>query len=62
VLSNRRTCGNLVVAIAAALLLASCGVATPAWGPNSPRDGAGQYVDPRLGTPLPGQTMGYDSM
>jgi hypothetical protein len=53
---------QLAVAIAAALLLAGCIAVAPAWGPNSPRDGAGQFVDPRLGTPLPGQTMGYDSM
>jgi hypothetical protein len=59
---SRRSCGQLAAAVAAALLLAGCAAATPAWGPNSPRDGAGQFVDPHLGTPLPGQTMGYDSM
>jgi hypothetical protein len=47
--------------IVTALLLAGC-AATPSSGRNSPRDGAGQIVDPRLGTPLPGQTMGYDAM
>jgi hypothetical protein len=59
-IGSGRICGHLAVAIAVALFLASCAAATPAWGPNSPRDGAGYYVDPRLGTPLPGQTMGYD--
>ena len=57
---GRRSCGQLAIAVAAALLLAGCAAATPAWGPNSPRNGEGQFVDPILGTPLPGQTMGHD--
>jgi hypothetical protein len=60
VVRKRRSHADLALAIVAALLLAGCAAATPAWGPNSPRDGAGQFVDPRLGTPLPGQTIGYN--
>jgi hypothetical protein len=36
------------------VVLAGCGPATPTWGPNSPRNGAGQPVDPIYGTPIPG--------
>lgn len=39
---------------ALALLLGGCGQATPAWGPGTPRNGAGQPVDAIYGTPLPG--------
>ncbi|MGO8917738.1 MAG: hypothetical protein ACLQJR_17685 [Stellaceae bacterium] len=39
-----------------AMLLAGCSEARPAWGPGTPRNGAGQPVDPTLGTPLPGYT------
>ena len=39
---------------ALAMLLAGCGQARPAWGPGTPRNGAGQPVDPIYGTPLPG--------
>ena len=61
VVRHRRSGADVAVMIVAVLSLAAC-AATPAWEPNSPRNGAGQFVDPRLGTPLPGQTMGYDSM
>lgn len=40
--------------IAAAILLGGCAQATPAWGPGTPRNGAGQPVDAVYGTPLPG--------
>lgn len=40
---------------AAALLLGGCAAAQgPLWGPNSPRNGADQPVDPVYGTPIPG--------
>jgi hypothetical protein len=58
--SKRRPYGGLAVAITIVLALAGCAAATPAWGPGSPRNGADQYVDPVYGTPLPGQTMGYN--
>jgi hypothetical protein len=39
-----------------AILLGGCAGARPAWGPSTPRNGAGQPVDPTFGTPLPGYT------
>lgn len=39
---------------ALALSLAACAQATPSWGPDSPRNGAGEPVDRVFGTPLPG--------
>lgn len=36
------------------MLLASCADTHPMWGPNSPRNGAMQPVDPIYGTPIPG--------
>jgi hypothetical protein len=39
---------------ALAVVLAGCGEATPTWGPGSPRNGAGQPVNPIYGTPIPG--------
>jgi hypothetical protein len=39
---------------ALAIMLAGCADATPTWGPNTPRNGAGQPVDQILGTPIPG--------
>lgn len=42
-----------VLALGILALLASC-AATPAFGPGSPRDGAGEPVNPTFGTPLPG--------
>jgi hypothetical protein len=43
-------------------LLAACDLPppTPTWGPNSPRNGAGQPVDPVLGTVIPGYPRTYD--
>jgi hypothetical protein len=41
----------------AAMLLAGCSASRPAWGPGTPRNGAGQPVDPIYGTPLPGYPM-----
>ena len=38
----------------AAMLLGGCDQARPAWGPGTPRNGAGQPIDPTYGTPLPG--------
>lgn len=47
-------------ALGAMLLLAGCAPSTgPMWGPNSPRNGAGQPVDPVYGTPIPGYTTPY---
>jgi len=60
---NKFAAPTWIAALIAALpiLLAGCTPTNgPLWGPNSPRNGAGQFVDPVLGTPLPGQTMGYD--
>ena len=42
-----------VLALFTAVLLAACS-ATPEFGPDSPRNGAGQPVDGTYGTPLPG--------
>jgi hypothetical protein len=39
---------------AIALCVGACAQATPAWGPGTPRNGAGQPVDAIYGTPLPG--------
>lgn len=39
---------------AIALSLGARAQATPAWGPGTPRNGAGQPVDAIYGTPLPG--------
>jgi hypothetical protein len=53
----RRGMGKLVAIgiYAAALLVAGCAATRgPAWGPNSPRNGADQPVDPVYGTPIPG--------
>jgi len=59
---NQRDRACAAVSILLLLVLAGCAQSTPAWGPNSPRNGAGQLVDPVYGTPLPGQTMGFDAM
>jgi hypothetical protein len=58
---NKLAAPARIAALIAALpiLLAGC-TPTPLWGADSPRNGAGQFVDPVLGTPLPGQTMGYN--
>jgi hypothetical protein len=42
------------------LLLGGC-VQTdgPLYRPDSPRDGAGNVVDPVYGTPIPGSSLGY---
>jgi hypothetical protein len=37
-----------------AVLLAARVDTTPLWGPDSPRNGAQQPVDPVYGTPIPG--------
>lgn len=43
----------------AAVVLASCNTTTgPLYGPNSPRNGAGDVVDPQLGTIIPGYPTG----
>ncbi len=46
----------ITLAFAAALLVLAGCTATegPLWGPNSPRNGANQPVDPVYGTPIPG--------
>ena len=41
----------------AALSLAACGDTTPLWGPDSPRNGAQQPVDPVYGTSIPGYPL-----
>jgi predicted small lipoprotein YifL len=43
-----------LIAAALSLTLAACADKTPLWGPNSPRNGAMQPVDPVYGTPIPG--------
>jgi hypothetical protein len=42
--------------VAMAALLAACTLPPPMplWGPDSPRNGAQQPVDPVYGTPIPG--------
>jgi hypothetical protein len=40
-----------------AVLLAACSDTTPLWGPDSPRNGAQQPVDPVYGTPIPGDPL-----
>lgn len=45
--------GRTVLALCTLLLLAAC-ASTPEYGPGTPRNGAGQPVDPTFGTPLPG--------
>jgi hypothetical protein len=57
---NHRNRARVAVGVVVLLVLAGCAQSTPAWGPDSPRNGAGQFVHPVYGTPLPGQTMGYD--
>jgi hypothetical protein len=59
---NQRDRARGAMGILLLLVLAGCAQSTPAWGPNSPRNGAGQFVDPVYGTSSPGQTDGYDSM
>jgi hypothetical protein len=49
----------MIALLAAAILLGSCNDAHPLYGPNSPRNGMGQPVDPIYGTPLPGGPGGY---
>jgi hypothetical protein len=46
--------GRTALALCTLVLLAACAAATPEYGPSSPRNGAGQPVDPTIGTPLPG--------
>lgn len=51
--------GMLLSGLAAlALLLAGCGDTHPLYGPDTPRNGRGQPVDPIYGTPLPGTPLG----
>jgi len=42
------------------LLFGACNDAHPAYGPATPRNGAGMPVDPIYGTPLPGIPKPYD--
>ena len=44
---------------AAAILLAGCNDAQPLYGPDTPRNGVGQPVDPIYGTSLPGTGRYY---
>lgn len=64
-MTRNRTDGNrtgLPILLAAFLALCSaiglslggCARATPSWGPDTPRNGAGQPVDPVYGIPIPG--------
>jgi hypothetical protein len=48
-----------LIASGLALLLAGCNLPppTPMWGPDSPRNGALQPVDPAYGTPIPGYPL-----
>jgi hypothetical protein len=44
-----------VIALTALLTVAGCTpTAGPLWTPETPRNGAGQPVDPVYGTPIPG--------
>lgn len=43
---------------ALALLLAGCNDAHPLYGPDTPRNGRDQPVDPVYGIPLPGTPLG----
>ena len=52
--TRRRSLRLTLILLALGSLLAACGDATPLWGPNSPRNGADQPVDPVYGTPIPG--------
>jgi hypothetical protein len=60
VLRQYRAWARLAAGTVALLLLSGCGQSAPAWGPDTPRNGAGQPVHPIYGTPLPGSTMGSD--
>jgi hypothetical protein len=45
----------VVAALAALALLCGCaGPSSPLYGPNSPRNGAGEVVDPATGVAVPG--------
>jgi hypothetical protein len=49
----------IVVVAGAAVVLAACTVTHgPLWGPDSPRNGAGEVVEPDTGTILPGYPTG----
>jgi hypothetical protein len=53
----RTRCWLMMAALFSIAVLAACNDATPLYGPNSPRDGAGRPVDPVYGTPLPGAPL-----
>lgn len=47
----------LLALAALVLVLGGCAAATPSFGPSSPRNGAGQPMDPIYGTPIPGYPL-----
>ena len=50
---------SLLVALAfLATVLQGCAESTPLWGPASPRNGAGDVVDPQGGFVIPGYPSG----
>jgi hypothetical protein len=51
----RRRGAPIAAMIVALLALAACDMhSTPLWGPNSPRNGGNEVVDPVTGVPIPG--------
>jgi hypothetical protein len=56
---HRRDRG-MALLVLAALSLAACTPMTqgPSWGPNSPRNGGGEVVDPTTGITIPGYPQG----
>jgi hypothetical protein len=54
--SIRSTCAA-ALAIAPLILLGACGPTDPRYGPDAPKNGFAQPVDPVYGTQLPGTYM-----
>jgi hypothetical protein len=55
--SPRRRRWRIMIVLLSIAVLAACSEASPLYGPNSPRDGAGRPVDPIYGTPVPGYPL-----
>jgi hypothetical protein len=51
---KRRTIQAWVILLAAAAMLAGCNDPDPLWGPQTPRNGAGDPIDSHTGLGLPG--------
>jgi hypothetical protein len=55
----RRRVGWTLALTIAAVGLARCSEPTgPLWGPNSPRNSAGEVIDPQTGVVIPGYPSG----